>query len=265
MSVPLSLIVPPPILAFKAVAGTFAPLEGAVAVSFSAVSFPDGSAMTAEEFRAAQALLIRTAGPVSEPEVWDPALKSWRAAGGIDLSQVGGVPLAPPKSNAAPWEGMFTGAGQKDADGAPWISPAVGSFPRYRLRGAFRASRGDIEAFGLGPDSAVLEFASAAAFAPFAAQLTPDPDAATRVRLMLRNAGAQPVGRLEIDASAGNAVVTLHNFDGSGNPLASVSLEADGAIRLTPAGGMTVVVAGDLEAERIRFLPLGGLPKRTLT
>lgn len=264
MSFPLPLLVPTPVLAFKAVAGTFAPLEDVVAVSFPAVRFPDGTAMTGEDFRGAQALLTRITGPGNNSEVWDPVVKSWRAVGGIDLSQLSGVPLLPPMSGTAPWEGVLIGAGQKDAAGTPLIEPAVGSFPQYRLRGSFRAKRGNIEAFGLGPESVAMEFASAAASARFAAQLTPDSEAATRVRLMLRNAAAQPVGLLEIDASAGNAVVTLRNFDGSGNPLASVSLQADGAIRLTPAGGMKVIVAGDLEAEQIRYLPSDGLPRKTL-
>jgi hypothetical protein len=264
MSAPLPLLVPPPVLAFKAVAGTFAPLEDVVAVSFPAVRFADGTAMTAEDLRGAQALLTRTAGPASHPEVWDPVVKSWRAAGTIDLAQVSGLPLLPPRSGAAPWEGILTGAGQKDAAGAPLIEPAVGSFPQYRLRGSFRAKRGDIEAFGLGPESPALEFASVAASKRFTAELGPDPDAATRVRLMLRDAAARPVGLLEIDASAGNAVLTLRNFDGSGGALASVTLQADGAIRLAPGSGMNVIVAGDLEAERIHYLPSSGLPRKTL-
>jgi hypothetical protein len=191
MTAPLPLVVPAPLLAFKAVAATFAPLEGAVVVSFPAVRFPDGDAMTADDFRGAEALLIRASGPAALPEVWDPALRSWRPAAGADLSRVGGVPLVPPKSGAAPWEGVLAGAGQKDAAGAPLLDAAVGGFPRYRLRGAFRAKRGEVEAFGLGPESAAIEFASTAATSRFAAQLEPDPEAATRALRARAEQGAR--------------------------------------------------------------------------
>jgi hypothetical protein len=69
---------------------------------------------------------------------------------------------------------------------------------------------------------------------------------------------------LDIDASSGTAIVTLRNLDGGGNPLASLSLRADGSIRISPAAGMKVFIDGDLEAERIRYLPASGLPKQNL-
>jgi hypothetical protein len=73
------------------------------------------------------------------------------------------------------------------------------------------------------------------------------------------------VGRLEIDASGGAASLTLANFDALGAPLASVTLRADGAISIAPAPGRTIVLAGDLEAEHVRYLPAGGLVKQDLT
>lgn len=265
MSTPLALQVPAPTVSFKAVAGSFAPLEGALSLSFPSVSFSDGSAMTADDLAGAQALLSRTLTAGSLPELWDPDTRTWRAAGGLDLTTLNGVPLVPPTTPTAPWNGTLVGAGQKDAAGAPQIQAASAHFPQYRIRGAFRAKRNGIEAAGVGPESAPVEFASSVTAARFGAELTPDTDTATRVQLVLRDAAARPVGVLDIDASGGTAVVTLANLDASGGAIAKVRLEADGTIRLTPSSGHKVIVAGDLETEGIRYLPSTGLPKKDLT
>ena len=264
MSAPVPLLVPAPSLAFKPVAGGYAPLDDVVAVAFAPVRFPDGSVLRVDDVVAADAVLTRLGGPTATVDVWDGGAKSWRPAGSVDWTALRGVPLGPPKTGPAAWEGVLVGAGQKDALGAPVLAPALGSFPQYRLRGVFHARRDGHDAFGLGPDSAPLEFLSAAETRRFAARLTPDADSATRVQLLLRNAAAQAVGMLDIDASSGNATVTIQNFTASEAPLASVTLQPDGAIRLTPAPGMKVIVAGDLEAEQIRYLPSSGLPKKTL-
>jgi hypothetical protein len=264
MSAPVPLLVPQPALTFKPVSGSFAPLENVVAVAFSAVRFPDGSAMTADDFAGAHALLTRLREPMAAAEVWDAAAKTWRAAGSIEWSVLRGVPLLPPPSGFAPWEGILVGAGQKDAAGMPLLAPSLGGFPRYRLRGAFTAHRGGVAGFGLGPESDALEFAATADSTRFAARMTPDADSATRVQLMLRNAAAQPVGMLDIDASGGSGVVRLQSFTPSGGPLGSVTLQDDGSIRIAPLAGQKIVLAGDVEAERIEYLPLSGLPKKTL-
>ncbi len=255
MSTPLSLAVPAPDLSFKPVAGVFAPIESPVAVSFAAVRFPDGSAMAPEELAAAQALISRVRMPGGSHEIWDANAKIWQPVAGLDLTTLAGVPLLPPKVGDGPWAGLLVAAGQIDVAGAPQIEAATAHFPFYRVRGLFRARRGKVDAVGLGPESPPIEFASAAKAARFGAELTPNPDSATRVRLVLRNGAAQPVGSLDIDASGSNAVVTLAAFDGAGSQLASVSILGDGSIRLTPYPQMRVIVAGDLEAEHIFYLP----------
>jgi hypothetical protein len=265
VTAPLPLLVPSPALTFKPVGGRYAPLENAVTLSFSAIHFPDGSAMTADDFAGAQALLSRRMAAGSGVDVWDGTARAWRPAGSVNLNQLTGVPLVPPKIGATAWEGVLVAAGQKDAAGVPQIQPAAAHFPQYRLRGVFRANRGGADASGLGPESGPLEFASAVAGARFGADLSPDADGATRVRIVLRDATARATGMLEIDTSAGNAVVTLANFDGLGSALATVTLQADGAIRIAPSAGRRVILAGDLEAEHIKYLPAGALTKQDLT
>jgi hypothetical protein len=256
------LLVPAPGLAFKAVGGFFAPIEGAVNVSFAPVRFPDGTSMAPDEYVAADALLTRVAAPGLHAELWDPAAIAWRPASAVDLTRVHGVPLAPPKTVAENWQGMLVS--QKDAWGAPQLQPSSFHFPQYRLRGAFRARRGSQEAFGLGPESDPIEFASAAGKARFGADLTPDLDNANRARVILRNSAAQPAGVLDIDASAGDTVITIANFNTFGGALASITLGADGTIHLNPQFGKKVLVHGDFEADGIRYEPSGGGAKQDL-
>ncbi len=52
---------------------------------------------------------------------------------------------------------------------------------------------------------------------------------------------------------------------GDGEQLDSAVLHPDGRIEITPAAGRRVVVAGDLEADHVIYLPAGGAVKQTLT
>jgi hypothetical protein len=259
------LLVPPPVFAFKAIPGGFAPLENVVTIAFPAVRFPDGTAMTVEDYAGASALLTRVAAPNAPVETWHATVNRWRPSGDLDPTRVAGLPLLPPFEGIEPWRAVLVASGQVDASGAPWIAAAAGGFPQYRVRGLFRARRGSTDAVGLGPEGAALQFAAGAAAARFAARLTPDADYPTRVQLMLKNAAARPVALIELDASGGHPALTLRSFDNTGSPEASMTLEADGDIRLSPAAGRRVVITSDLEVERVRYLPASGLPKKTLS
>ena len=260
-----TLLVPPPAFAFKSLPGGFAPLEGVVTIVFPAVRFPDGTAMTADDYAGAYALLTRAAAPGAPIEVWHAALKRWRPAGELDPARVFGLPLMPPLEGDEPWRTVLVTSGQNDENGAPFVAGATGGFPQYRVRGLFRARRGSTDAVGLGPEGAPLLFASATASARFAATLTPDAEYPTRVQLTLKNAAARPVALVELDASGSHPALTLRSFDSAGGPHASATLEADGDIFLSPAAGRRVVITGDLEVERVHYLPASGLPKKTLS
>jgi hypothetical protein len=260
----LLLQVPVPALSYKPVMGTFAPLEDVVTASFAAVRFPDGSAMGPDDYVDAQALLSRKTHAAAAVEIWDGGAKLWRLAGGLALDGLRGLPVVPPKSGGEPWQSLLVTAGQKDATGVPLVGAASAHFPQYRLRGVFRARRNGVEARGVGAETAPFEFASVTEARRFDAELRPDADGATRVRLVLRSAAGKAAGFLEIDASSGNTTLTLASFDAAGAPLASVSLLGDGSIRLAPAATKRVVIAGDLETEHIRYLPNTGFTKRDL-
>lgn len=233
MTAPLVLQVPVPTLSFTAVGGGSAPLEQPVAIALAEVRFPDGSAMTTDDYAGATAVLSRVAAPGAAPEVWDGGSKSWRTAAGADLIQLGGVPLVPPPSGTAPWQGLLLSATVQDAAGVPQLQAAVAHFPQYTVRGALQAKRGATTARGVGVESAPIEFAAASKI-------------------------------LEVDTSSGTPVITITNRSSGGAPLARVRLEADGGITLLPMAGRRVVIQGDLEAEHVRYLPAGGGAKADL-
>jgi hypothetical protein len=260
-----TLLVPPPAFAFKSLPGGFAPIENVVTITFPAVHFPDGTAMSADDYAGAYALLTRAAAAGAPIEVWHAALKRWRPADELDPARIFGLPLVPPLEGDEPWRTVLIASGQNDATGVPFIASASGGFPQYRVRGLFRARRGSTEAVGLGPEGAPLLFASATASARFGATLTPDAEYPTRVQLTLKNAAARPVALIELDAAGGHPALTLRSCDSVGTPHASVTLEADGDIFLSPAAGRRVVITSDLEVERIHYLPASGLPKKTLS
>jgi len=261
----LPRLVPAPTFAFKPMPGGFAAVEDIVTVRFAEIRYPDGRAVTASDYLDAHAVLTRAATVVGPIDVWDARRKRWRPGSEVDLDRVSGLPLVPPEEGASPWQGGLAAAAGSDVNGEPIIRTAgVSGFPQYRVRGVFRAVRDGVDAFGSGPEGAPLQFASRAESARFAARLTPDAESATRVQIMLRNAAGRSAGMIEIDASGADAVLSLRSFDAGGGPLASVSLESDGVIRLTPGAGQKVLIDGDLEAGRIHYLPASGLPKKTL-
>jgi hypothetical protein len=266
VSATLALSVPAPTLAFTGLPGGFAPLEDIVTVRFDAVQFPDGSTLGPNDFKAGYALVTRVFSAGAMPEYWDASAATWRSVAVVaDPGQLQGVPLLPPKSGGAPWEGLVIATGQKDAAGAPQYTPATAHYPQYRWRGLFRAQHDGADAYGLGPESPAVEFASMASAQRFGVDLSPAaPNDTTVVRLALRDAAHQVAGSIVIDASSGNAVVTIGNFDTGGSSLATLVLQSDGSIVLTPAAGKGVVIAGDVETERITYRPAAGGAKVVL-
>lgn len=260
-TVPLDVLAP--MLDYKAVAGTFAPLEDMVSIRIPPVLYPDGSRVQPDEVDGGFLQLSRIATAGNPPEIWDASAKIWRPFAAPDDAQAQGLPLVPSQTANGAWDSLIIGVGAKDALGNAQFAPAVGNFPQYRLRGVFQAHRAGENAFGLGPESALLAFQSTADLKRFTCELTPDQNAATHVRLMLLDAAKRTRGSLEIDAS-GNGVLTIANFDTAGGALASITLQADGDVRVAPASGGRVLIAGDLETGRIRYAPAGGGPPKDL-
>ena len=194
-----TLVVPPPAFTFTPIPGGFAPIEGIVTAAFPAVRFPDGTAMTTDNYAGAFALLSRTLAPGAAAQMWNPVRNTWGSVDDAALVLLGGFPLLPPVEGEEPWRAVLVPSVQRDAGGAPLFAAAApNGFPQYRIRGLFRARRDSTEAVGLGPDGPALRFAS----------------------------GIPQFGSLTIPSD--------------------------------------VVITGDLEVGRVRYLPAAGPPKKTL-
>jgi len=251
-----ALTIPAPALQFADAGGGAAAIEQPLTVLLGPVTAV-GAAVPPSALAGYGFAVVRRRTPGAGAEVWDDQGKTWlpdapaAPATPIGLSYRDGDP--------APWQGMLVAAGTNDAHGAPAFAKAVGGYPQYTVRGAFRPAIGGPVA---GPSSAPFTFASASdknliVIGPGDGETPPQ---ATQTRVLLKDPALQEIGALVIDRDAPGAVVTIRNAAG-----ASVVLRADGGIELHPAPGQGLLVDGDLEADYVTYRPAGGGPKRVLS
>lgn len=246
------LTVPVPDLAYEALAPSVAAAELPLIVGVGPVS-ADGLVLTPVELRTFSLVTYRRLAPASFAEVWDPSGSQWLPEG----SPVGDAPLAHLPDQPVPWQGTVVAAAGEDASGQPQFTKAAGGYPAYTFRVLFATQ----EETALSGPSAPVVFAGVAdrnlmVLGPGEGE---NPGNATEARLQLKNPGFQVIGGLVVHRDSPGAEVTLSNAAG-----ASVVLLPDGGVEVRPAPGQDVVVAGDLETERITYLPAGGGPKQTL-
>jgi hypothetical protein len=249
------IAVPAPTLRYQDAGGGAAALEKPVTVLFAAVT-ADGTALGPAQLAGFGFLVARRTSPGSEPEVWDDKGKRWLPD--QPVSPAAPVALSYRDGDPHLWLGMLVAGGMTDAAGAPAFAKAVAGYPIYTLRGMFTAASG---APVTGPPGPQLTFAGAADKNLMVIGPGQDekPENATQTRLLLKGTGLQVIGGLVIARDEPGAVVTVSNATG-----AAVVLRADGGIELRAAPGHGVVIAGDVETERLTYQPAGGGPKRTL-
>jgi len=251
------LTIPAPTLAFEPQAPGVAALELPLTVALGPVS-RDGAVLEPQDLATFGLVSYRTLTPGSLPEVWGAAEKQWLPDPGQESPVA--QPLAFLADQPQPWQGLIVAAGAVDAGGAPVFAPSgAGGFPSYSFAGLF-VTNGD-EA-GLSGSSPPVSFRSVSdrnlmVLGPGDGE---KPEQATQARIQLRSTSLAIIGGLVIDRASPGAEVTLSNSAG-----ASVVLRPDGTIELRPAAGRNVVVTGDMETERITYLPFtGGGPKKNL-
>jgi hypothetical protein len=203
--------------------------------------------------------VYRRTQPGAAPELWDTGAKLWTADPGPALAGRAPTAFAYMQGDAHPWQGILVGAGGKDATGAPQFVKATNGYPLYHVRAWFTSKDGAQN--GLSEPSENVGFASVSDKNLVALGAPEDqrPDQATEAHLVLKNTALQTIGRLAIDRDFRGATVTIDNAAG-----ASIVLLPDGSIEVTSAAGRGIVLAGDLETERITYRPGGGGPKRLL-
>ncbi|HEX6322442.1 MAG TPA: hypothetical protein VFZ36_01850 [Vicinamibacterales bacterium] len=258
-----TLTVPAPELVFDPPAGP-PELEKPVTVQLPAVRYPDATEMSKDDIRVLGAFVYRGAG--GSEEIWDEKNGIWATppADEAGLEQMTPVPFTPAEGGPAPWKGIFVAAGQKDKDGNPRFAKAEAGAPVYRLRAFARAERNNVTHRGVSGPSPDLQFVSAAENQRFGLSFdTETARDAGRARFTLKSGALQPAAYIELRA-AGGREVDIVNCTASGGTLARITLTADGDIRLSPAAGRQIVLEGDLEAQRISYLPQGGGGRQTL-
>lgn len=246
------LIVSAPQLSYEALSASVAALDLPLTVTVGPVLL-DSAPQTPVELRTFSLVGYRQPSPLSAPEVWDPAAGQWLAEG----TAVADTPLAYLPEQPAPWQGTIVAAAGQDASGQPQFAKAIGGYPSYWFRALFA---GADEVMLSGPSDSVT-FGGVAdrnllVFGPGEGE---KPEDATEARLLLKNTARQVIGSLVIRRDSPGAEATLSNAAG-----ASVVLKPDGSIELHPAAGRRVVVAGDLETDRVTYRPAGGGAKKTL-
>ncbi|MCK0509719.1 hypothetical protein [Aromatoleum buckelii] len=239
-------------------------IERVVNVCLAPLAFADGTALAGDAIDRIGVHLYRAAAGADE--IWNDAEQRWGPAP-LDLDALAPLPPLPLvfKAGAAlPWQGILVAAGAKDRNGAPKIAKATGGNPRYRLRAFVEAHRDGGVYRGLSDPSADLVFASLADTQRFAVSLdTGDAQTCERARLLLKDSALAAAGFVEIRANSGREV-EIASCAPDGAVRARIVLLDNGDIRLQPAPGRSIVLAGPLDAEIIRYQPQGGGPKQEL-
>lgn len=249
------ITVPAPSLAYDALAPGVAARELPLTVGLPDVT-DDGAALGPADLTTFGLVGYRqlTAGALRE--VWTPPAKAWLPDLGPDPAT--GTPLAFMAGDPRPWQGIVVAAGGTDAFGAPVFAAGVGGYPAYSFAGVFAGKTGDAV---LGGSSASVSFGSVAdrnlmVIGPADGE---KPDNATEARVLLKDPAFTVIGGLVVHRDSPGAQVTLSNAAG-----ASVVLLPDGSVEVRPAAGRSLLVTGDLEADRITYQPAGGGPRQVL-
>ena len=233
-------------------------LEQPVEVRLPAIRYSDGAEALEADAEKVGAYVYRL-GPGGE-ELWNETEQRWTEVP-PDPTALPPLPLTYKAGDPLPWQGLLIAIGMKDKDGNKRFDKAAGGAPRYRLRAYGKFKRDGADHAGLGGPSPELAFVSGAENQRFGVEMDPqDPQQTVRARIQLKNAGLAPAGYLEIRTTGGQEVEIV-NCDASGAKLATVLLAADGTIRLQ---GQKIVLAGDLEAQRIRYLSSDGVSVKDL-
>ena len=249
----------PPVLAYEGRDTGVAALEKPIDVMVGPITF-DGETLGPDRLATFAYFVYRRAAPGAAYDIWDDETSSWSSELDASVTRKPTQLAYQPENLGEPWKGVIVGAGGKDVQGAPQFTKAVGGYPLYSVRAFFETTDGSGVALTGGSENFSFVGGSDKNLMVLGPGEDEQLDEATEARLLLKNTSLQTIGGLLIERDAPGASVTLDNASG-----ASIVLHPDGRIEITPAAGQRLVVAGDLETERITYRPSGGGPKQILT
>jgi hypothetical protein len=249
----------PPLLAYEGRDTGVAALEKPIDVMVGPVR-SDGEILGPDRLATFAYFVYRRLASGAAYDIWDDESSMWSSELDTTIKRKPTQLAYQPEKPDEPWKGVLVGAGGKDAGGAPKFSKAAGGYPLYSVRAFFEITDGSDVLLTGGSENFAFVAGSDKDLMVLGPGEGEELDEATEARLLLKNTSLQTIGGLLIERDAPGASVTLDNSAG-----ASIVLHPDGRIEITPAVGERVVVAGDLETERITYRPSGGGPKQILT
>ena len=117
-------------------------IETPLDVGTGPITFPDGSAVAADDALAIGAFVYRIAG--AGEEIWNERDQEWQPAP-VDLAALGALSPVPLTFQAAaplPWQGVLVAAGQKDKLGANRYAAAQAGSRKERRAAARKEAKG---------------------------------------------------------------------------------------------------------------------------
>jgi hypothetical protein len=249
----------PPVLAYEGRDTGIAALEKPIDVIVGRVTF-HGEILGPDRLATFAYFVYRRVAPGAAYDIWDDETSTWSSELDTSVKRKPTQLAYQPEELDEPWKGVIVGAGGEDADGAPQFTKAAGGYPLYSVRAFFETNDGSDVVLTAGSENFAFVGGSDRDLMVLGPGEDEQLDEATEARLLLKNTALQTIGGLLIERGAPGASVTLDNASG-----ASIVLHPDGRIEIAPAPGQHVVVAGDLETERITYRPSGGGPKQILT
>jgi hypothetical protein len=248
----------PPVLAYEGRDTGIAALEKPIDVMVGRVTL-DGEVLGPDRLATFAYFVYRRMAPGAAYDIWDDETVTWSSELDASVTREPTQLAYQPDEVDEPWKGVIVGAGGKDADGVPQFTKAAGGYPLYSVRAFFETTDGSGVVLTGGSENFAFVGGSDKDLMVLGSGQDEQLDEATEARLLLKNTSLQTIGGLLIERDAPGASVTLDNASG-----ASIVLHPDGRIEITPASGQRVVVAGDLETERITYRPSAGGPKEIL-
>lgn len=235
-------------------AGLNAAIEQPIEIFLPPLLLPDGAQITPDKVLKFGVFVYRGA------EIWNENQQCWQTAPADDqgLADWSPITLDYKAGQALPWQATLVAMGLIDKNKAKRFVP--GGFA-YQLRVFALIRNAGVVYLGLGAASEDILFVETMGQELFKIEFDSANGAkdCSEAKIRLLDAARNPVGYVLLNAV--NRQVKVTSCDSAGTVRASLLLTSTGAIEVT---GTRLIVHGNLEAEHIRYLPIGGGSKRDL-